>query len=132
MLQDIRFAARLLGRHRGFTLVAVLTIAIGIGLNSTLFGVINPLLFRPLPVADPGRLVWIASMSTRPDGPQGNLTLPDLLDYRARREVLADAAGFADAEVALRAGDRAVRLSGQVVTANYFDLLGVRPQHRHA
>jgi macrolide transport system ATP-binding/permease protein len=124
---DMRQTLRILARDRAFSVVAVVTLAVGIGLNTTLFGIVNPLLFRPLPVHDQARLVWIASASTKPDGPQGNLTLPDLLDYRVRHEALVDAAAFGETAVALRAGDRAVRLTGQVVTANYFDLLGVRP-----
>jgi predicted permease len=126
-MNDFRLAVRVLTRSPGFTAVAVLTLALGIGLNTTLFGIINPLLFRPLPVRDQGSLVWISSASSKPDGPQGNLTYPDLLDYRARRDVLADAAAFTDSTMALRAGDRAVRLNGQVVTANYFAMLGVTP-----
>jgi len=126
-MNDFRLAVRLLTRSPAFTVVAVLTLALGIGLNTTLFGIINPLLFRPLPVRDQASLVWISSASSKPDGPQGNLTYPDLRDYRARHDVLADAAAFTDSTMALRAGDRAVRLNGQVVTANYFSLLGVTP-----
>jgi putative ABC transport system permease protein len=126
-MNDFHYAARVLMRSPGFTAVAVLTLALGIGLNTTLFGIINPLLFRPLPVRDQASVIWIASASSKPGGPQGNLTYPDLLDYRTRHDVLADAAAFTDSTMALRAGDRAIRLTGQVVTANYFSVLGVAP-----
>ncbi len=68
-MRDFRLAARVLTHSPGFTIVAVVTLALGIGLNTTLFGIINPLLFRPLPVRDQGSLVRISSASARPDGP---------------------------------------------------------------
>jgi predicted permease len=84
------------------------------------------MLFRPLPVHDPGRLVGIVSASTTPDGPRGHLTYPDFEDLRARRDVLADAFAFTQVPVGLAAGGTATRARGQIVTANMFDVLGVR------
>ena len=126
MTNDIRYACRLLARNPGFAAVAIMTLAIGIGLNGAVFSIFNAMLFKPLPVDRPGRLVWIASASTEPDGPRGNLTYPDFLDLRARREVLEDAFAFTEAPLSIGGGGRAVRLTGQVVTGNMFDVLGVR------
>ena len=126
MLRDFRFAARALVKQRGFTTAAVLTLAGGIGLNSAIFGVFNALLFKPMPVADPGRLVWIASASLKPAGPQGNLTYPDFLAIRDRRDVFSDAFAFTEAAMGVSAANQALRVEGQVVSGNMFDVLGVR------
>ena len=69
----MRYAIRSVFVNPGFSAVAIATLAVGIGLNIALFGIFNAMLFRPLPVRDPGRLVAILSASTTPDGPRGHL-----------------------------------------------------------
>ena len=126
VLRDFRYAARVLVTQRGFTAAAVLTLAGGIGLNSAIFGVFNALLLKPMPVADPGRLVWIASASINPGGPQGNLTYPDFLAIRERHDVFSDAFAFTEAAMSVSAAGQALRVEGQVVSGNMFEVLGVR------
>jgi len=123
----MRHAVRSVFKQPLFSLIVIGTLAGGIGLNVALFGIFNAMLFRPLPVEDPGRLVAILSSSTRPDGPRGHLTYPDFETLRARRDVLADAFAFAPVPLGLSAAGNAVRTSGQIVTTNMFDVLGVRP-----
>ena len=124
----MRHAVRSVFKQPLFSLIVIVTLALGIGLNAALFGIFNAMLFRSLPVHDPGRLVAILSSSTRADGPRGHLTYPDFEALRARRDVLTDAFAFAPVPLGLSAAGNAIRTSGQIVTTNMFDVLGVRPQ----
>ena len=121
----MRYAFRSLLRQPLLTITATATLAIGIGLNVALFGIFNAMLFKPLPVQDPDRLVALLSSSTKPDGPRGHLTYPDFEAFRARRDVLADAFAFTHVPLGLSAGGQALRASGQIATANMFAVLGV-------
>jgi predicted permease len=131
LVQDIRYTLRTLRRDAGFTAFAVLIVGLGIGANSTIFGVVNALLLRPLPFRDPTRLVWIANHDER--GLSGQTTqVGHLLDLRAQNQSFEDlAAYFAFYGV----GDNKLtgqgdpeRLSGVPVSQNFFPLLGVQPQ----
>ena len=122
----MKYAVRSLLRQPVFTLTAVATLAIGIGLNVALFGIFNAMLLRPLPVHEPGRLVAILSASTQPEGPRGNLTYADFQVLRERRDVLSDAFAYSPVPLGITAAGQALRANGQVVTANMFDVLGVR------
>jgi predicted permease len=124
MRQDLRDAWRSLTRSRVFLAIAVPTLAVGIGLNASLFSVINVMLFRPLPVAHGSELVWIASASTKADGPRGNMTYPDVLDLAASGAV-RDATSFGFLQANVSSSERAERLHGQAVMGNFFGLLGV-------
>lgn len=128
----MRYAIRSVFKNPGFSAIAIATLAVGIGLNVALFGIFNAMLFRPLAVEDPGRLVAILSASTRADGPRGALTYPDFEDLRAQRDVIADAFAFAHVPVGLSAGGQSLRARGQIVTTNMFDVLGVRIAHGRA
>jgi predicted permease len=116
-------------KRPGFSGIAIGTLAAGIGLNISIFGIFNAMLFRPLAVHDPGRLVAILSTSTTPDGPRGHLTYPDFEDLRARRDVIVDAFAFTQVTLALSAGGQATRARGQIASTNMFDVLGIRAAH---
>jgi putative ABC transport system permease protein len=131
-LQDIRYALRGLIRNPGFTTVAVLTLALGIGMNTTMFSVVNGVLLRPLPYFEPDRLVniWV-------DLGVGNQSLPavhqgDWRDYRERAELFEDFAaasgGSFRAGAGILTGDgKPEQVDASVVSSNFFPILGVVP-----
>jgi putative ABC transport system permease protein len=131
MLQDLRFAMRSLVRARGFSIAAVLTLALGIGANTIVYGVVNGLILRPLPFGDRSdRLVTLHS--THPtqaqDWDDSDVSYPDLLDIRAGSRTLAAVEGVVNRNLSLSAEDRTERVVGASVTPGLFTLLGVRPQ----
>jgi predicted permease len=126
MLNDLRHATRVLRSSPGFTATAIVTLALGIGLNTAVFGIVNMLLFRPPAAADPAGLVWIDGLSRDGGGPRGNLTYPDVTDLEARRDVFAGVLAYSDIPVSLGTDNRPLRVAGQLVTAGFFDVLRVR------
>src|SRR5262245_37050279 len=125
--QDLRYGARILLKHPGFTLVAILTLALGIGANTAIFSVINALLLRPLPYHRPEQLVKV--FQARPNPAKG--MLPSIWSY-PRFEILRDqnrsfsaVAGFKQSPYNLTGTDAPERLQVEMVTASYFPLLGV-------
>ena len=121
--QDLRYAARQLLRSPGFTAVAVLTLALGIGANTAIFSVVNAVLLRGLPFKDPDRLVWVWSVRTeRNDAP---FTLPEYIEYRDQTQTMEQLAALATWNGSLTGRGDAERLQGTRVSANVFQLLGV-------
>ena len=126
--QDLRFAARLLRRSPLFTLVAVSSLAIGIGANTTIFSVVNSLLVRPRPGVVEAGLVDVGR--TQDGAGFDNMSYPNYLDYReASRSVLEDLAALRvePQPMSLSEGDGAISVYGQTVSGNFFDVLGVTP-----
>jgi predicted permease len=125
-VQDIRHGARGLANSPGFTTVAVLSLALGIGATTTVFSVSNAALWRPLPVRDAGSL-----FSVHERGPQGSrlhvVSYPDYLDYRANSGAFADVLAWTEADAGLRLDGRTEPAYGMVVSGNYFPMLGVTP-----
>jgi predicted permease len=123
--QDLRQAVRLLVKHPGFTAVAVMSLALGIGANTAIFSLVNALLLRPMPVARPSEIVSVFTSDF--SGPlYGASSYPDYLDFR-RVDALSGLAAWAPTPVALAQGGESQRLFAEAVSANYFDVLGVRP-----
>src|SRR4051812_9320811 len=125
MLADVRYAVKWLVRSPGFAAVAVLSLAVGIGFNTALFSVVDALLFRPLPVDRPERLVAIYTKGGDNDR-YATSSYPDYLDLRSRNTVFSDVMGFSPAIAAVKAGVRSRMALGEVVSGNYFRVLGVR------
>jgi macrolide transport system ATP-binding/permease protein len=123
--QDVRYAIRWLARSPAFSFVAILSLGIGIGFNTAIFAVADALLLRPLPVREPGRLVDLYTSGADGDTHSTN-SLPDLLDYRNERAVFDDLAGYSAMFAAVSRGDRARLVLGEIVTGNFFSMLGVR------
>jgi predicted permease len=125
---DVRYACRTLLSSRTFALATVLTLGLGIGVNTAVFSVVNALLLRPLPVSAPERLVVLAS-STPGTTAFGPMSFADLEDYRmATRDVLEDIAGYNVGFIGLAAERaRPARVLVTWVTGNYFELLGIQP-----
>ena len=125
LLQDLRYGARLLLKKPGFTLTAVLTLALGIGANTAIFSLTDKLLVRSLPVKDPQQLVLINSVSVSPHFVGNAFSYPDFSDYRAQNEVFSGLAAFNTAELELKTNDQVERVPSEYVSTNYFDMLGV-------
>ena len=125
-MRDLKYAARMLVKAPGFTAVAVLSLALGIGANTAIFSLINAVLLRPLPVSDPATLVSVSQTDQRNPG---NLPVSDLnfRDLRAQNTVFTDMGAFAFTQVNYANGNEALPIPAQVVTANYFSLLGAQP-----
>jgi len=121
---DLRYSLKWLARSPGFAAVAILSLAIGIGFNSALFSIVDALLLRPLPVAAPDRIVDIYTRGE--DGDRyATSSYPDYLDFRSRNEVFSGVMGYSPSIAALKTGDRSRMALGEVVTGNYFQVLGV-------
>ena len=124
-MNDIRLSLRSLFKRPGFTVVAVLTLALGIGANSTIFTLVNAVLLRPLPVEEPDRVVSV--YATSPDGARSSrFSYLDYVDYRDRNEVLAGLAAQNLTPLTLGVAEGAEPILGQIVSGNYFTVLGVR------
>jgi len=121
---DIRYSLKWLARSPGFAAVAVLSLAIGIGFNTALFSLVDALLFRPLPIAHPERIVDVYTRGTDGDT-YATSSYPDYLDFKTRNVVFSDLAGYSPSIAAVKTGDRSRMALGEVVTGNYFQVLGV-------
>src|SRR6476646_9721104 len=131
LLQDLRYTARTLRRDAGFATFAILIAGLGIGASATVFSVVHTLVLRPLPFADPERLVWIANHDT--SGLSGQTTqVGHMLDLRERTQSLSAIAGYfafyGVGDNLLTGKGEPERLSGVPVSENFFDVLGVRPE----
>jgi len=126
LIQDMRYGARQLMRQPGFTLVAVLTLALGIGANTAIFSVVHAVLLRPLPYFQPERLV-VLSETTR-DGDEMGVAYPNFEDWRQRARSFSAMASYRDQSFNLTGIEPPLHLQGRMVNANFFGLLGVRPE----
>ncbi len=121
-MSDLRYAARMLRRTPGFTLVAVLTLALGIGANTTVFSFLNAALFRPMNVPQPDRLVWL--IGTRDHGQTRGISFPEYREHRAD-SAFSGLLAYSGVSLALGSGGEPERINASVVTGNYFSTLRV-------
>ncbi|HYO16407.1 MAG TPA: ABC transporter permease [Thermoanaerobaculia bacterium] len=127
-IQDLRFATRLIVKHPGFTAIAVLCLALGIGANCAIFSLIDAVLLRPLPYNDPDRIVMVWNQQLQRDLPRLWVSEPEFFDYQARNEVFSDTAGyFYPVSQVLSGQDEPERLKVAIVSGRFFPLLGVAP-----
>jgi predicted permease len=127
-LQDLRYALRALLKHRNFTAAAILTLALGIGINTSIFTLLYSVAFRPLAVNDPDRVVNVyqilgGEFSRQVEGSADLLSYPEYLNYRDRVAGVSGLAASADVKLYL-GGNNVERINGLMVTDNYFSLLG--------
>jgi predicted permease len=122
---DVRYGLRILRKDLGFTIVAVLTLALGIGANTAIFSFVNGVLLRPLPYANPGQLVRV--FTVLPTQPHFPIAVADYYDYRDRLNIFSSSALYAERDLDLTSNDRPEHLSGMGVTHDYFSVLGVHP-----
>jgi predicted permease len=129
--QDLRYTFRTLRREASFTTFAILIIGLGIGASSTVFSAVNALLLRPLPFADPSRLIWIANQSIDNDLSGQTVQVGHMLDFRAQSKSYTDVAAYfafyGVGDNKLTGAGEPERLSGVPVSQNFFPLLGVKP-----
>jgi len=123
--RDVRYAVRVLRRAPAFTIVALATLALGIGANTAIFSVVNAVLLRPLPYADPDRLVQIGTRA--PDGSASNVGYTTFLDWRERSRSFDEMALIRSWIPTLITNGQPERISGMRVSANFFHMLGVKP-----
>jgi hypothetical protein len=125
LLKDVRYALRLLWKSPVFTLAAVVSIALGIGVDTTIFSLVNAVLLRPLPVTRPGELVEIYTSSDNEDLPYATSSYPDYLDFARENAVFTGLAGHSLMFAPVTRDGRSEVVIGEIVTANDFDVLGV-------
>ncbi|MEK6289031.1 MAG: ABC transporter permease [Acidobacteriota bacterium] len=125
LLHDIRYAIRSMIKAPGFTIIAALALALGIGANTAIFSVVNAVLLRPLPYEDPERLVHVHRM--QPPIERGPISRPDYLEWESQQEVFQGIAAFFYRTYNLTGVDQAERLSGARVTGSFFPLFGISP-----
>ncbi len=128
LVQDLRYAVRMLARSPGFAAVAILTLALGIGANTAIFSVVHAVLFKPLAFHRPEELVRVTADLTGQGLKDAGASVPELFDYRERAEVFSAASGLYSINANVTGMDRPERAEALLVDVNYFQLLGVQTQ----
>src|SRR5580658_937976 len=129
LLQDLKFAVRTLAKSPGFTAVAILTLALGIGANTAIFSVVNAVVLRPLPFKNPARLVWSSGSCTLCG--HAAVSPADFLDYRAQNHSFEHYGAMAvgDSLFNLTGTDKPIQIKGAMVTAGFFEALAIQPRY---
>ena len=123
--QDLRYAARTMAKRPGFAAIVILTLALGLGVNTAIFSVVNAVLLRPLPYADADRLVLFRAMEA--DKESNPFSYPDITDLRERQRSFTELAAIRSGGWTLTGAGDAERLPGARVSAEFFPMLGVKP-----
>lgn len=125
LLQDLRYALRTLRRSPGFTIVAVLTLALGIGANTAIFSMVDPILLRPLPYAEPERLVVLGDR--QPTEYHLPASLPEFMEWRDQSRTVEQVSAIFERAMSYTGGSTPEQVEVAMVAEGYFDLFGVRP-----
>lgn len=123
--QDLRYGIRMLFKHPGFTAIAVLTLALGIGANTAIFSVVNAVVLRPLPFEDPERIIRMWGKFSQ--GDHAATSPPDFLDYRAQNSTFEEFAAMRSSSYNLTGDAEPERIIAADVTTNFFRALGIKP-----
>jgi predicted permease len=123
--QDICFGLRMLRKNPGFTAIAILTLALGIGSNTAIFSVVNGVLLNPLPYPEPGQLVTVSA--SKPNFATGSISYPNFLDWKRENQSFSFFAVTRSYGYNLTASGAAEALNAELVTADFFPMLGVKP-----
>ena len=127
LLQDVRYGLRMLAKKPGFTLIAVLALALGIGANTAIFSVVNAVLLRPLPFENPERIVQAWSTNAKRGWKKAPTSYLNFADYRDQTQAFEHAAAYAEASAAFTSGEMPEQLEGVGATADLFKVLGAQP-----
>src|SRR5438067_13388218 len=128
LLQDLRYGVRMLLKHKGFTAVAVIALALGIGANTAIFSLVNGVLLRPLPFPDAERLSYIEGKNPAPGISQSNISFLDFTDWSQQTDLFASTAAYWTGEAHLGAdGAEPERVPRAGVTTGFFSVVGVQP-----
>ena len=130
LLQDVRYALRMCLRTPGFTIVAIIALALGIGANATIFTVVNAMLIEPLPYREPGRLVALWETNSRRPGSPNTIGPANLIRWQERAASFERIAPFYDYRVNLTGSGAPEEIVTLDVTPDYFPALGVAPVTR--
>ncbi|HKQ08857.1 MAG TPA: ABC transporter permease [Blastocatellia bacterium] len=125
--QDLRYGGRMLLKNPGFTAIAVITLALGIGANSAIFSIVNALMLRPLPFNNSERLVQVWEVFSERGQNSVTASYPNFADWRDQNDVFEAIAGYADAELNLTGVAEPERIHGSVVSPAFFSMLGIQP-----
>jgi len=128
IIKDIRYGVRGLLKRPGFTVIALVALALGIGANTAIFSLVNAVVIRPLPFPDPDQLVWVFG-NIRSGGNRASVSPPDFLDYRSQNKTFEQfaASGTQPLSVNLTGSGDPERITASMVTGNYFDTFGITP-----
>src|SRR6202171_2594462 len=131
-MQDLRYGLRMLRKNPGFTAVAVLSLALGIGANTTIFTVVNAILLHPLPVKDISQVVELDTIDTKTKVGFANATklgmsFPNCQDYQKQKEAFSGLSCIVPIVLTWSGGAEPRQVNGQMVSANYFEVLGLQP-----
>ena len=125
VIQDLAYALRQLGKNRGFTVIAVVTLALGIGANTAIFSVVSGVLLNPLPFPRADRIV--SMFQDKPNFPRGSISYPNFLDWQRENRSLEAIAAYRGADGNITAPGQAENVRAQRISATFFSILGVKP-----
>src|ERR1700722_5627548 len=125
--RDLRFAVRQLRKSPGYSIVVIVTLALGVGANTTVFSVVDAVMLRPLPYAEPQQLVEVASADANSPVPR-NVSYPDFFDWREQNHSFDHLVSYQDNSYTLTGTTRAVHLDAEIVSWDLLQMLGIQPE----
>jgi predicted permease len=125
LIQDLRYGSRMLAKSPGFTVVAILTLALGIGANTALFSVVNGVLFNPLPYPQPEQLVWLAE--SKPNFSSGSISWPNFKDWQKENRTFSGMGLYRGYNFNLTGHGEAEQLQARFLTSDFLNVVGVKP-----
>src|SRR4051794_33560856 len=124
LLNDLHYTIRMLIKRPGFTIIALITLALGIGANTSIFSVVNAVLLRPLPYSQPERIMQLWEVNLRTGDKDGSVSPQNFADWRDRNKSFESMSVYRYANLSLTGGDQAERVSGAMVSADFFNEFG--------
>src|SRR5271167_796915 len=125
LIEDVRYGLRNLRKNPGFTAVALLTLALGIGANTAVFSIVNGVLLNSLPFPDPDKLITL--FESKPRFKEGSISYPNFLDWQRENHAFASIAAYRHDSFSLTGAGDPEQVRGKMVSADFFSILGVKP-----